>query len=157
MTTKQKSHQAIAYLRTSDPVMRDIINTVGPFTLKPNRDRFGMLVKSIISQQISVGAARSIRLRLEELVGTEGLTATSLAQYSIDELRVAGVSPQKAKYLLDLAAKVADAEINLRQIGRYSDEKVIDQLTKVKGIGTWTAQMFLIFSLGRLDVFPHDD
>ena len=157
MTTKQKSHQAIAYLRTSDPVMRDIINTVGPFTLKPNRDRFGMLVKSIISQQISTGAARSIRLRLVELVGTEGLTPANLARYSIDELRVAGVSPQKAKYLLDLAAKVADAEINLQQIGRYSDEKVIDQLTKVKGIGKWTAQMFLMFSLGRLDVFPHDD
>ncbi|TWT76458.1 DNA-3-methyladenine glycosylase [Planctomycetes bacterium CA13] len=157
MIPSDNNRQAIAYLMAADPIMKDIINTVGPFTLRPNRDRFGMLVRSIISQQISTGAARSIRLRLEELVGKDGLTSENLARHSVDELRVAGVSPQKAKYLLDLAEKVRNADIRLQHIGRYSDEKVIEQLTTVKGIGKWTAQMFLIFSLGRLNVFPHDD
>jgi DNA-3-methyladenine glycosylase II len=72
-------------------------------------------------------------------------------------LRSVGLSPQKASYVTDLVKKVNDETVNLRQIGRLSDEQAIDQLIQVKGIGRWTAQMFLIFSLGRLDVFPHDD
>lgn len=148
---------AIAHLSSADPVMKDMIDTVGPFTLRLQRDRFQMLVKSIISQQISTSAARAIRTRLEELVADQGFTAENLARFSPDELRTAGVSPQKARYMLDLAVKVASGEVELKQIGRFSDQRVIEQLTKVKGIGTWTAQMFLIFSLGRRDVFPHDD
>ena len=81
----------------------------------------------------------------------------SLLRFSPEQIRSAGVSPQKARYILDLAANVQDGRVDLRQIGRFSDERVIEQLTKVKGIGRWTAQMFLIFSLGRLDIFPHDD
>ncbi|MCM2374517.1 DNA-3-methyladenine glycosylase family protein [Aporhodopirellula aestuarii] len=137
--------------------MKRIIDSVGPCTLRPNPDRFRMLVNSIISQQISTGAARAIRKRLDELVGDEGVTAASLSRYSPEQLRTAGVSPQKARYVLDLAIKVNNADIDLQNIGRYSDDKVIEQLTIVKGIGKWTAQMFLIFSLGRPDVFPHDD
>lgn len=116
-----------------------------------------MLASSIISQQISTGAARSIKIKLDQLLGSDGLTPVNLSRYSPEDLRVAGVSPQKAKYLLDLAAKVHEREINLQYIGRYSDDKIIKQLTIVKGIGTWTAQMFLIFALGRPDVFPHED
>ncbi len=137
--------------------MRAMIADVGPCTLRPQRDRFRMLTDSIISQQISTGAARSIKKKLDELVGSNGLTPANLSQYSPEELRVAGVSQQKAKYLLDLAAKVHETEINLQHIGRYSDDKIIEQLIIVKGIGKWTAQMFLIFALGRPDVFPHDD
>lgn len=137
--------------------MRGIIDEVGPFTLRPQRDRFRMLVRSIISQQISTGAARSIRQRLEELAAPEGLTAASLVRFSAEQLRSAGISPQKAKYILDLAVRTQDGSVNLRQMGRCSDERVIEQLTTVKGIGRWTAQMFLIFALGRLDVFPYDD
>ena len=116
-----------------------------------------MLVRSIISQQISTGAARSIRGRLQELAGPEGLKAGNLARFTADQLRSVGLSPQKASYLADLAGKVNDGTVELRQIGRLPDERVVEQLTQVKGIGRWTAQMFLIFSLGRLDVFPHDD
>ncbi len=137
--------------------MKAIIAEVGPCTLRPQRDRFRMLAGSIISQQISTGAARSIKKKLDELVGSDGLIPTNLSQYSPEQLRAAGVSPQKATYLLDLAAKVHETEINLQHIGRYSDDKIIEQLTAVKGIGKWTAQMFLIFALGRPDVFPHDD
>ena len=86
-----------------------------------------------------------------------GLSAARLVRFSPEQLRSAGVSPQKARYILDLAAYVQDGNVDLRQMGRFSDERVIEQLTTVKGIGRWTAQMFLIFALGRLDVFPHDD
>ena len=154
---RSRNERAIQHLRRADPVMKAMIADVGPCTLRPQRDRFRMLTGSIISQQISTGAARSIKKKLDVLVGSNGLTPENLSRYSAEELRVAGVSPQKAKYLLDLAAKVHEAEINLQHIGRYTDDKIIEQLTIVKGIGKWTAQMFLIFALGRHDVFPHDD
>ena len=137
--------------------MRSIIDVVGPFTLRPERNRFWMLVRSIISQQISLGAARSIRSRLQELVAPAKVTPDSLLRFNAGQLRTAGISPQKARYLLDLAEKAAAGTVNLRSIGRLSDEAVITELTKVKGIGRWTAQMFLIFALGRPDVLPHDD
>lgn len=137
--------------------MKRMIDAVGPFTLRLHRDRFGLLVRSIISQQISTSAARSIRGRLQELAGPNGLTATNLVRFTGDQLRSAGLSPQKTAYVTDLSRRVNDGTVNLRQIGRLADERVIEQLTRVKGIGRWTAQMFLIFSLGRPDVFPHDD
>lgn len=148
---------ACRHLRECDPVMRQIIDEVGAFTLRHERDRFWMLVRSIISQQISVSAARSIRRRLEQYVGQPKVTPESLLRYDAQQLRSAGLSPQKASYVLDLAEKVDGGHVRLRTIGRLSDEAVIEELTKVKGIGRWTAQMFLIFALGRLDVFPHDD
>jgi DNA-3-methyladenine glycosylase II len=147
----------VKHLRRADRVLRDVIDQVGPFTLRPRRDRFGMLVRSIISQQISTGAARSILARLEALAAPEGLTAASLARFSAADWRTAGVSPQKAGYVIDLANKASDGTLQLARIGRLDDEAVIEHLVQVKGIGRWTAQMFLIFSLGRLDVFPHDD
>jgi DNA-3-methyladenine glycosylase II len=145
------------HFRKRDAILHAVIKQVGPYRLKPSRERFGMLVRSIISQQISVGAARSIRARLEALVGERGLRPEVLAALSITELRSAGLSPQKASYMHDLAAKVADGTVKLSRIGRLDDEEVISQLIQVKGIGRWTAQMFLIFALGREDVFPIDD
>lgn len=145
------------HLRVADPVMKAIIDAVGPYTLRFEQDRFAMLVRSIVSQQISTSAARAIRKRLQELAGPEGLTAANLARFRADELRSVGLSPQKTAYVTDLAAKVNDGTVDLRRIGRLPDERVVEQLTQVKGIGRWTAQMFLIFSLGRPDVFPHDD
>ncbi|MCY2986945.1 MAG: DNA-3-methyladenine glycosylase [Planctomycetota bacterium] len=145
------------HLRAADPVMKAIIDAVGPYTLRFERDRFAMLVRSIVSQQISTSAARAIRKRLQDLAGSTGLTAANLERFSLDELRSVGLSPQKASYVADLAAKVNNGTVDLRRLGRLPDEQVVEQLTQVKGIGRWTAQMFLIFSLGRPDVFPHDD
>jgi DNA-3-methyladenine glycosylase II len=149
--------EILQHFRRRDRVMHGVIRQVGPFTLKRQANRFGMLVRSIISQQISTSAARSIRLRLEKLVEPTGLSAASVAALSIEQLRGAGLSPQKAAYVHDLAAKVAAGQVRLDRIGRRTDEQVIEELVQVKGIGRWTAQMFLIFSLGRLDVFPSDD
>ncbi len=155
--TPDRIQAARRHLRAADPVMKAIIDAVGPYTLRFDRDRFGLLVRSIVSQQISTNAARAIRKRLQELAGPAGLTAANLVRFTTDELRSVGLSPQKAAYVADLTAKVNGGTVDLRRIGRLSDEQVVETLTQVKGIGRWTAQMFLIFSLGRPDVFPHDD
>jgi DNA-3-methyladenine glycosylase II len=149
--------RALRHIQSADPVMRNLMKKAGPFTLKPRRDRFHTLVGSIISQQISGKAADSIRTRLQQRVAPDRISAESLLRLTPDELRKVGVSPQKAKYLLDLAERVANGNLRLDKLSRLKDEEVIESLIQVKGIGVWTAQMFLIFSLGRLDVFPHDD
>ena len=149
--------QAHRHLRQADPVMRNLIDAVGPFRLKLRRQRFQMLVRSIIAQQISTSAARSIRRRFDKLVAPGGPTAEKIARLSIKKMRTAGVSPQKAGYLTDLSQKVLDGTVRLRTVGRMNDDEVIAELVQVKGIGVWTAQMFLMFSLGRPDIFPHGD
>jgi DNA-3-methyladenine glycosylase II len=155
----QREHvsAALEHLRAADPVMGTLIERVGPFTLRAERDRFGMLVRSIISQQISTKAARSIRRRLEELLAPDPLAAAALAGRTDDELRSVGLSAQKVRYLRDLTEHVRDGRLTLRTIGRQSDEAIVAELVRVKGIGVWTAQMFLIFALGRMDVFPEAD
>ena len=146
------------HLRKRDPVMRRLIEAVGPFTLRLDRDRFRMLVRSIISQQISGKAAQSIRKRLEALVAPEKISPHNLAALLGCRTAARRASPpQKAGYLHDLAAKVDSGAVRLHRVARMSDEEVIAELVQVKGIGVWTAQMCLMFSLGRLDVFPHDD
>ena len=154
---QEKVGQALRHLRRVDPVMRNVIRRAGPFRLKPRRDRFYSLVSSILSQQISGKAAASIRARLEDYVAPEKISAEALGRIKPDQLRRIGVSSQKAAYLLDLANRVQAGELKLDRMARLSDEQVIEALVQVKGIGVWTAQMFLIFSLGRMDVFPHDD
>ncbi|HEY0982781.1 MULTISPECIES: DNA-3-methyladenine glycosylase [unclassified Schlesneria] len=148
---------AIRHLKAVDPVMRDLIDRAGPFRLKLERNRFGLLVRSILSQQISTKAAKSIRLRLDELLHPLPLSAQAIIEQTDEELRSVGLSRQKVSYLKDLSERVIDRRLRLDRIGRLSDEEAIEQLIQVRGIGRWTAQMFLIFSLGRLDVFPHDD
>jgi DNA-3-methyladenine glycosylase II len=140
-----------------DPILFEVIQKTGPFRLTLERNRFRMLVRSIISQQLSTSAARTIRLRLEAALKPDGISPQAICRTRPEQLQRCGVSAKKTAYVFDLAAKVADGSINLSSIGRNSDEQIVEQLTKVRGIGRWTAQMFLIFSLGRLDVFPHED
>lgn len=148
---------AVAQLQRRDKTLRGAMRRVGPFRLRLQRDRFGCLVRAIISQQISVAAARSIRARLLELAGPDGVTPQTLLRLSPEKMRTAGVSPQKSRYLIDLAEKVHTGEAPLSRIGRLDDEQVIESLVRIKGVGRWTAEMFLIFSLGRMDVLPVDD
>jgi DNA-3-methyladenine glycosylase II len=149
--------RALRHLRRSDPVMRDVIRRAGPFTLKLRNDRFQALVFSILAQQISSKAARAIRAKLEAHVAPEKISAEGICRLGLDELRTVGLSKQKATYVLDLAERVSSGRLQLNRMSRLRDEAVIESLIEVKGIGVWTAQMFLIFSLGRLDVFPHAD
>lgn len=149
--------KAIRHLKRTDPVMKQLITLVGPCELKRERDRFRTLVRSIVAQQISTAAAKSIMARLEERLPSERVIPEDFQQVSFQELKSVGLSGQKTEYLLDLSAHVLDERLPLANIGRYSDERVIELLTNIRGIGIWTAQMFLMFSLGRLDVFAPDD
>lgn len=148
---------ATKHLSRADPVLKHLIRRVGPFTLKTHRDRFDLLVRSILSQQISTKAARAIRLRLVDRLSPEAIAPESLAKLSDPDLRAVGLSAQKISYLRDLSQHALSGKLQLHKLGRLTDEAAIEQLIAVRGIGRWTAQMFLIFALGRLDVFPHDD
>jgi DNA-3-methyladenine glycosylase II len=155
MTRDIHIQRGLKHLRKSDPVIGKVIRKAGPFRLNLRHDRFQALVHAIVSQQISGKAARSIWERLRSL--SDPISAATIRALSIDELRKVGLSKQKAAYILDLANHVGDGRLKLQRIGRLPDSEVIDALIAVKGIGVWTAQMFLIFSLGRLDVLPHGD
>lgn len=153
----EKIALGIEYLRSRDPVLAAVIEEVGGCSLNLDRNIFKSLVRAIIAQQISTSAARSIYRRLIDLAGGEARLVEQLAGFTLEEYRSVGVSAQKARYLSDLAQKVASGEVRIDAIHDLSNEAIIEELTKVKGIGKWTVQMLLIFSLGRLDVFPGDD
>jgi DNA-3-methyladenine glycosylase II len=153
----QEIQEALRHLRRQDPIMREVIRKAGPFTMRLRRNRFQSLVYSIIGQQISGKAAASIRGRLVEHMKPEQISPQNIARLTPATLRTLGLSTQKSRYLLDLAERVLSGEVRLNRMSRMPDDEVIEALIQVKGIGVWTAQMFLIFSLGRPDVFPHDD
>lgn len=153
----QDIQAARRHLRRSDVVMRRLIERVGPCTMRLKRDRFYALALSIVAQQISGSAARTIWARLKEAAGPDGVTPDSLAGFTREQFRRLGVSRQKAEYITDLASRVSSGQLVLGSLGRLDDEAIIERLTEVKGIGRWTAQMFLIFSLGRMDVLPVGD
>lgn len=149
--------KASKHLRKADPRLKTVIDTVGPCPLKPYRYRFALLLRSIVSQQISTSAARTIYLRLHALSGKGQPTAEKIIRLSHDELRSVGLSNQKATYVRHLAEMVLQNNVRLHKMHLMSDDEVTDELIQVKGIGKWTAQMFLMFGLCRPDVFPHDD
>lgn len=153
----QNHDPAIAFIQSVDPQLATVMSEVGPCLLKPEGGSFAILARSILSQQISVAAARTIRRRLQALMPNRRLTANAVLDLTEDELAAVGVSNQKRRYLLDLASKVAEGEVSFRRIAKMPDEDVIECLIQVKGIGRWTAQMFLLFGLGRPDVFAPDD
>jgi DNA-3-methyladenine glycosylase II len=154
---KSRRDQGVNYLRKADPVLRDVIDSVGPCKLRREQNRSYMLVRAIVSQQISASAAKAIIARLCALTAPAKPDAYQLHNLSNDDYRKVGISPQKIGYLRHLSTQVVCGELELNTLGRKSDENVIAELTQIRGIGVWTAKMFLIFSLGRLDVFPHED
>jgi DNA-3-methyladenine glycosylase II len=147
----------IAHLRGRDPVLCGVIDRAGPFAIKHEKDLFKSLVRAIVAQQISTAAARSIYNRLLTAVGGDAHLRSGLLRLTEDELKAAGLSPQKRRYLRDLAQKVSDDLVRIDDVPAMTNEQVIAELTQVIGVGKWTVQMLLIFSLGRLDVFPGDD
>ena len=149
--------RAERHLQAACPHMRRLIRRLGPCSLRLERDGFWMLVRSITSQQISSLAARAILRRLEQRITPSELCAEAVRDCGEDALRAAGYSQRKASYLLGLADAVLRGDLDLGATDSRSDDEVIEQLTRLKGIGVWTSQMFLIFSLGRPDVLPYDD
>ena len=148
---------ALKTLAKVDPIMGSLIRRVGPFTLTVESGGYEILVRSMLSQQISLAAARTIRGRLQDLLPGRKIKAASIAALTDDQLQSAGVSTQKRGYLRDLTRCTLDGTINFRRVSGKSDDDAIAELIKVKGIGRWTAQMYLLFSLGRPDVFAPDD
>ena len=146
-------------LMRRDPVLGALIKRHGACGLGAARDRFdhlATLVRAIVFQQLSTKAATTIHNRLIECV-PDGLTPAALLAIPEDRLRVAGISRQKAAYLRDLCERVAGGALPLDALDAMTDDEVITALTQVKGIGRWTAEMFLIFRLQRPDVFPVGD
>ena len=149
--------KAQRHLSRKDAVLKTLIAGIGPCTLYYEPDRFRALARSIISQQISTKAAASIRGRVETVCGRKGITPPAILRATTEALRAAGLSTAKERSLRDLAEKVHSGALPLDHLDDWSDEEVIEHLIPVRGIGRWTAEMFLIFSLGRLDVLPVAD
>src|SRR5574341_747446 len=150
-----KEQKAIRLLK-QDPNLSKIIIQVGNYKIKQRNNHFASLVEAIISQQLAGAAADAILQRFKKLYPAFPKPADVLDTKD-SELRLVGLSKMKIEYLKDLAKKIECGEIKIKTLSKMTDEEVISHLTQVKGIGRWTAEMFLIFSLGRQDVFPVGD
>lgn len=148
-------HAGVKFLKR-DPILGKIINSVGDYSLKKRNHHFAVLIESIISQQLATRAAEVIFSRFKDIY-PKFPTASDILATRKSKLRAVGLSSMKVEYIKDLAKKVDQGEIKMRALSKMSDEEVISHLTQVKGIGRWTAEMFLIFSLGRQDVLPVHD
>jgi DNA-3-methyladenine glycosylase II len=149
--------KAQRHLSRRDPLLGRLIRRVGPCTLQPGGEAFPMLVRAIISQMLATKAALTITARVEAALQPHGVTPAAIAAASAEGLRGAGLSRAKVLALKDLAQQALNGGLSLERLADKSDEQVIAALVSVRGIGRWTAEMFLIFSLGRLDVLPVDD
>ena len=147
-----KEIEGIRFLR-NDPVLRPVMDVVGDFSLKRRNHHFAVLVESIISQQLATSAAEAIFTRFKNLY-PKFPTSSQILATKKSKLRSVGLSGMKIEYIKDLAIKIENGTVNIRSLSKMDDEQVVEHLTQVKGIGRWTAEMFLIFSLGRLDVLP---
>src|SRR5271168_2189104 len=148
--------KAVNHLKKSDPVMRAVIERVGPCRMEFGPAEFSSLAESIVYQQLNGKAAATIFERFLALAG-EPLTPEGILKLTDAQLRSVGLSKQKSSYLKDLAAKTASGSLDFAKLPDLSDEDVIEHLTQVKGIGAWTAHMFLMFSLRRPNVLPTGD
>jgi len=146
-------------LMRRDPQLAAVIKRVGRCALPDGRTRdpFAGLVRVIMSQQLSGKAASTIYGRVEALAGSGGLTPAAVRALTAEALRAAGVSRPKITYLYDLADHVGDGRLDLHALDGHPDEEVIAKMTAVKGLGRWSAEMFLMFRLNRPDILPVDD
>jgi DNA-3-methyladenine glycosylase II len=156
---KTNHRKAINHLKKADPVMAGVIAVVGRCDLEPRADgtHFDAVMRSIIFQQLSGQAAGTIHRRLKDLFGGRDPTPKELLRTSDEKLRAIGLSRQKTAYLKDLATRVSTGSFPMDTLDDLADDQIIEALTAVKGVGRWTAQMFLMFRLGRPDVLPDLD
>lgn len=148
--------KAVNHLKKSDPVLRAIIERVGPCRMEFGVPEFSSVAEAIVYQQLNGKAAVTIFNRFVALAG-EPLTPEGILKLSDEQLRSVGLSKQKSSYLKDLAAKTSAGLLNFAQLPEMTDQEVIQHLTQVKGVGVWTAHMFLMFSLRRPNVLPTGD
>lgn len=148
--------KAVHHFKKADPLLYELAKSIDPFVLEKSQNHFIRLVRAIVGQQLSVKAATTIFGRFEKLFKKE-INAKDILSLKDDEIRACGISYPKIKYIKDLAQKVHDKELLLDTFEEADEETIITNLTKVKGIGTWSAEMFLMFALARPDVFSAKD
>jgi DNA-3-methyladenine glycosylase II len=148
--------KAVNHLKKSDPVLRAIIERVGPCRMEFGVPEFGSVAEAIVYQQLNGKAAVTIFNRFAALAG-DPLTPEGILKLSDEQLRSVGLSKQKSAYLKDLSAKTAAGLLDFARLPKLPDDEVIQHLTQVKGVGVWTAHMFLMFSLRRPNVLPTGD
>jgi DNA-3-methyladenine glycosylase II len=148
--------KAVTHLKKSDPVLRAIIERIGPCRMEFGPAEFSSLAEAIVYQQLNGKVAVTIFKRFAALAG-EPITPDGILRLSNEQLRSVGLSKQKSAYLKDLATKTASGLLDFSRLPELPDEEVIKHLTQVKGVGVWTAHMFLMFSLRRPNVLPTGD
>jgi DNA-3-methyladenine glycosylase II len=157
MHFKDKLLAAQQHLGQHDPKLRNLISEYGDCIITPHTDHYSELVTSIVGQQLSIKAAAAIWGRVLVLSGGKPPTPSQLIAASAEDLRSAGLSGPKINYVKDLALHIEDGRLDMDNISSLPNPEIIDQLTAVKGIGEWSAHMFMLFGLGRLDVLPWGD
>jgi DNA-3-methyladenine glycosylase II len=156
-STLSYAEEAIAHLRSADPIMAAIIDRVGPLKINYRRERFPALVQAIIFQQLAGRAAQTIHDRFVLAIGGGIPTPEAVLAATDEALRGAGLSRGKMAYIRDLASHVQGRLLDFKRFPRMTDDEVVAHLTCVKGIGRWTAEIFMMFNLRRPDILPVDD
>ena len=150
------THTAINHLK-KDRRLSKVINNIGMYEIKITRNKYESLVEAIITQQLSGSAAKSISTRFRALYITRFPKPIDVIKTSNSKLRNTGLSKMKVEYIKNISEKIDSKELQLQKLPKLSDGKVVEELTKIRGVGRWTAEMFLIFTLGRMDVLPIGD
>ncbi len=148
--------KAVSHLKKEDPVLSAIIQKVGPFKMQFAEPGFHSLAEAIVYQQLHGKAAATIFSRFVAAAG-DPLTPDRILKLSVDKMRSVGLSMQKTSYLRDMAERTKSGQVDFAIVSNLSDEEVVEHLTQVKGVGEWTAQMFLMFNLRRHNVLPTTD
>src|SRR5689334_18952661 len=149
--------RGIRHLKRNDPILARIISRVGPVEFELDKDHYEAVVGSIIYQQLAGSAARAILNRFKQLYGGRLPSPREYLATEVQKLRESGLSPQKISYIKDLAERLESGTLDLKKLENLPDEEALNELDQVRGIGRWTAEMFLMFKLGRTDVLPVDD
>jgi DNA-3-methyladenine glycosylase II len=147
---------ALRHLKQSDPILRAIIERVGPCRMEFGPPEFHSLAEAIVYQQLNGKAAATIFKRFAALTG-EPLTPQGILKLSEEQMRAVGLSKQKSSYLKDMSERAARGDLDFSRLPTMTDDEVIKHLTQVKGVGVWTAHMFLMFTLSRPNVLPIGD
>lgn len=148
--------KALTHFKTIDPLLYQIAKSIDPIVLQSAPNPFIRLVRAIVGQQLSVKAASTIFSRFEKLFKKE-INAKDILKLADDDIRACGISYPKIKYIKDLSQKVINKEIILETLNTKTNEEIIEHLIQVKGIGVWSAEMFMMFSLAREDIFSAGD
>ncbi len=157
IVTAKVAREAAEYLSEHDAMLAPVIARAGLCTIRPHRNYYQELVDSIISQQLSVKAAAAIEGRFRDMFGGEFPSPEQILTKDVEELRAIGFSRAKAAYVRDLAQHILDGQIRFDHLDKLDNQAVVAELIPVKGIGEWTAHMFLMFCMGRSDVLPVGD